>query len=57
MIFLESIGRVFCIRGGGGGGYVVTNEAVREAGEDMGEIYILLVQLEYNGVRDLSGIY
>ena len=27
----------------GGGGYVVTNEAVREAGEDMGEIYILLV--------------
>ena len=33
--FLEDIGMVFCIDGGGGGS-VVTSEGVHESGEEMG---------------------
>ena len=40
--FLEMIETVLC-RGGGGGVYVVTNEGVHEASEDMGERSIFLV--------------
>ena len=37
--------------------YVVTNEGVHEAVEEMGYIYRFLVQLEYNGVGYWSGGY
>ena len=34
-MFYKVLG-VSCVEEGGGGGYVVTNEGVREASEDMG---------------------
>ena len=36
---------------------VVTNKGVHEDDEEVGERYILLVELEYNGVGDWSGGY